>query len=278
MSSGPSWTSSVGWHAPSSADSVVHLEPWGPDDLPLLEQLLGDPVMMAHLGGPESSEKIAERHLRFQRLGDAGTGRMFKIVDDATRDGVGSVGYWPRIWHCFSTPGSRPPFTARDAAAHGPHDARAFGHCAAPQASPTPTPTPTPPPTSTFQFDSSAYAIQEACTAVTVRVVRQGPTDQPAAVDMASNDGTAKQKGDYTIVVGHLVFAAGETEKTFQVLISDDGYTEGAESATLVLQNPANGTVGTPGSATLQIVDNIPETNSNSIDVSRTRRTLCSRQ
>src|SRR5437870_12920693 len=143
-------------------------------------------------------------------------------------------------------------------------------NCAAPQASPTPTPTPTPPPTSTFQFDSSAYAIEEACTAVTVRVVRQGPTDQPAAVDMASNDGTAKQKGDYTIVVGHLVFAAGETEKTFQVLISDDGYTEGAESATLVLQNPANGTVGTPGSATLQIVDNIPETNSNSIDVSRT--------
>jgi RimJ/RimL family protein N-acetyltransferase len=78
---------------------VVHLEPWGPDDLPLLERLLGDPVMMAHLGGPESSEKIAERHLRFQRLANAGTGRMFKIVDDATRDGVGSVGYWPRIWH-----------------------------------------------------------------------------------------------------------------------------------------------------------------------------------
>src|SRR5207249_5893700 len=67
-----------------------------------------------------------------------------------------------------------------------------------------------------------------------------------------------------------LVFAAGDTQKTFQVLISDDGYTEGAESATLVLQNPLNGTIGTPGSATLQIVDNIPETNSNPIDVSQT--------
>jgi RimJ/RimL family protein N-acetyltransferase len=77
----------------------VHLEPWGPDDLPLLQRLLGDPGMMAHLGGPESPDKIAERHLRYQRLGDPGAGRMFKIVDDATRLGVGSVGYWPRTWH-----------------------------------------------------------------------------------------------------------------------------------------------------------------------------------
>jgi RimJ/RimL family protein N-acetyltransferase len=84
---------------PSQGTAVVHLEPWGPDGLPLLERLLGDPVMMAHLGGPESSDKIAERHQRFQQVGDAGAGRMFKIVDDATGDGVGSVGYWPRVWH-----------------------------------------------------------------------------------------------------------------------------------------------------------------------------------
>jgi RimJ/RimL family protein N-acetyltransferase len=79
--------------------SAVHLEPWGPDDLPLLERLLGDPVMTAHLGGPETPDRIAERHLRYQRLGEAGTGRMFKIVDRATGQGVGSVGYWPRSWH-----------------------------------------------------------------------------------------------------------------------------------------------------------------------------------
>jgi RimJ/RimL family protein N-acetyltransferase len=83
----------------SQGTAAVHLEPWGPDDLPLLERLLSDPVMMTHLGGPESPEKIAGRHQRFQRLGDAGPGRMFKIVDDATGDGVGSVGYWPRVWH-----------------------------------------------------------------------------------------------------------------------------------------------------------------------------------
>ncbi|HXN03911.1 MAG TPA: GNAT family N-acetyltransferase [Candidatus Acidoferrum sp.] len=78
--------------------TAAHLEPWGPDDLPLLEQLLGNTVMMTHLGGPETPEKIAERHQRYQRLGDLGAGRMFKIVDDASGDGVGSVGYWPRSW------------------------------------------------------------------------------------------------------------------------------------------------------------------------------------
>ena len=82
-----------------------------------------------------------------------------------------------------------------------------------------------------------------------MRVLRAGLTTNPATVDIASQDGTAKQKGDYTIVVGHLVFASGETEKTFQVLISDDGYTEGAESATLLLQNPTNGTLGAPSTA-----------------------------
>jgi RimJ/RimL family protein N-acetyltransferase len=68
-----------------------------------LRHLLGDPAMMAHLGGPESPDKIAERHLRYQRLGDPGAGRMFKIVDDATAEGVGSVGYWPRTWHAEET-------------------------------------------------------------------------------------------------------------------------------------------------------------------------------
>jgi hypothetical protein len=70
--------------------------------------------------------------------------------------------------------------------------------------------------------------------------------------------------------MAHLVFAPNETQKTFQVLISDDGYAEGTESATLLLQNPSNGTLGAPNAATLQILDNTPETLSNPIDTSRT--------
>jgi RimJ/RimL family protein N-acetyltransferase len=76
----------------------VRIEPWSEGDLPLLRQLLGDPAMMEHLGGPESPEKIAERQARYERIAETGTGRMFTIVDDATGESVGSVGYWEREW------------------------------------------------------------------------------------------------------------------------------------------------------------------------------------
>jgi len=72
----------------------VRLEPWGEADLPLLQQLLGDPRMTEHLGGPESPEKIAERHTRYL---EAESG-LFKVVDEETGDGAGWVGYWPRSW------------------------------------------------------------------------------------------------------------------------------------------------------------------------------------
>jgi RimJ/RimL family protein N-acetyltransferase len=77
-----------------SEQSAVRLERWGKDDLPLLERLLGDPAMTEHLGGPESHEKIVERQARYVRA-ESG---LFKIVDEATGEGVGWVGYWPRVW------------------------------------------------------------------------------------------------------------------------------------------------------------------------------------
>ena len=49
--------------------------------------------MTQHLGGPESPEKIAERQARY-----ASGSRQFKIVDDASGEGVGWVGYWDRTW------------------------------------------------------------------------------------------------------------------------------------------------------------------------------------
>jgi RimJ/RimL family protein N-acetyltransferase len=70
---------------------MVELERWGPGDLPLLERLLGDPVMMEHLGGPESPETIAQRQRRYEA--DPG---CLKVVADG--EDVGWVGYWEREW------------------------------------------------------------------------------------------------------------------------------------------------------------------------------------
>lgn len=72
----------------------VRILPWGEGDLGLLEQLVGEPAMMEHLGGPETPAAIAARQARYARP-DSG---MYKIVDAATREPVGSVGYWERDW------------------------------------------------------------------------------------------------------------------------------------------------------------------------------------
>lgn len=81
--------------APAKRDTV-RLEPWGPGDLPLLQKTLGDPEQTKFLGGPESDEKLAERQVTFEHLAESGTGRMFTIVDIATGEAVGSVGYWDK--------------------------------------------------------------------------------------------------------------------------------------------------------------------------------------
>jgi RimJ/RimL family protein N-acetyltransferase len=68
------------------------IAPWSEDDLELLRALVGDPAMMAHLGGPETDEKIAERNRRYARMSDS----AYKIVQAGV--GVGWVGYWARDW------------------------------------------------------------------------------------------------------------------------------------------------------------------------------------
>jgi RimJ/RimL family protein N-acetyltransferase len=70
----------------------VHLEPWGKDDLPLLERCLLDPVMTEHLGGPDTPERVAKRQARYEQPDS----KQFKIVDEESGEGVGWVGYWDR--------------------------------------------------------------------------------------------------------------------------------------------------------------------------------------
>jgi RimJ/RimL family protein N-acetyltransferase len=70
----------------------VSLRPWDSGDLELLRGLVGDPAMMVHLGGPETDERIAERHRRY--LGLAST--QFAILSDGVA--AGWVGYWDREW------------------------------------------------------------------------------------------------------------------------------------------------------------------------------------
>ena len=58
-----------------SGRAAVHLEPWGPGHLPLLE-LLNDPEMTKHVGGPETPEQVADRQSRYEPADS----RQFRIV------------------------------------------------------------------------------------------------------------------------------------------------------------------------------------------------------
>lgn len=102
------------------------------------------------------------------------------------------------------------------------------------------------------------------------RIVRTGNSSGRVTVDLSSNDATARQKSDYTIVVGQIVFEAGQTQKDIPILISEDSYSEGPESFTILLSNPGGGAIlGVNATATVQIIDDASEPSTNAIDVSR---------
>ena len=116
-------------------------------------------------------------------------------------------------------------------------------------------------PVGTFSFNTAsvtaAASISEGAGKITLTVIRDGDTSGAATVDYATVDGTATQKGDYIIALGTLSFNAGETSKSFDVLIVDDVYQETDETLTVVLSNPTGGFFTASGSSlTATIKDN----------------------
>jgi len=145
-------------------------------------------------------------------------------------------------------------------------------------ATPTPTPTPTPSPTpgpspspvNAAQFSSANYSVQEDCTTVTITVNRVGDISAGASVDYQTADATATARKDYITALGTLRFAAGETSKSFAILINEDSFIEGDETFNVNLSSPSGMTLGAPAIATVTISDDPSEVAANSIDDPRT--------
>jgi RimJ/RimL family protein N-acetyltransferase len=70
----------------------VSLEPWRESDLPILQQS-NTPQMTAHLGGPESDEKVLDRHRRYVEGHE-----MFRVVLLPEGESAGSTGFWAKDW------------------------------------------------------------------------------------------------------------------------------------------------------------------------------------
>src|SRR5207237_1527456 len=83
---------------------------------------------------------------------------------------------------------------------------------------------------STFHLNAAGYSVTEGCSIASIAVNRTGDNSHAATVDYETKDATALQRTDYTFASGTLSFSAGETSKTFGVLITKDAYTEGNET------------------------------------------------
>ena len=120
---------------------------------------------------------------------------------------------------------------------------------------------------STFQFGTPSVTTVEDCDEVVFTVSRTGDTSTAASVDYATQSGTASDRTDFTATRGTLQFAPGETAMAISVLISEDSFTEGTETATITLSNNSGAGLGSPSTATLQILDDPPEPSVNSNDL-----------
>ena len=64
-----------------------------------MERTLGDPSQMVYLNGPESAEKIRNRHKKYVALSaDPHAGCMFTILAGPDGAPAGNVGYWESEW------------------------------------------------------------------------------------------------------------------------------------------------------------------------------------
>jgi len=110
--------------------------------------------------------------------------------------------------------------------------------------------------TSSVQFSVPQFNVVESDGSATLTVTRSGDTTTQSSVDYVTTDGGATQKGDYTFASGTINFAAGESSKTFTVLIVDDVFVEGTETFSVLLSNPVNTTLGARNVAAVAILDN----------------------
>jgi len=122
------------------------------------------------------------------------------------------------------------------------------------------------PPLPVVQFSALNYDAQEDCTFVTVTVNRIGTPLDAATVDYFTSDVTANGRRDYIAAIGKIRFAAGETSKSFPLLINEDSYVEGVETFHINLSNPSGVMLGSPSVATVTIADDTTEPATNVID------------
>jgi len=122
---------------------------------------------------------------------------------------------------------------------------------------------------SVIDFGAPQFDVSEDQGAARISVTRIGDVSSPVTVDYFISDNSASERTDYTTSMGTLRFAAGETQKTFDILITDDLVPEANEMAFLGLLNATgNAGIGPRNNAALVVHDNDLNASSNVVDIS----------
>ena len=107
-----------------------------------------------------------------------------------------------------------------------------------------------------LSFVGGDQTVAESAGFVTFSVKLNAGSAETVSVEYEIDDQTAVGGEDYDIVNGTLIFAPGQTVKTFTVPVFEDALDEAAETAVVRLVNPIKGALGAPNEAILTITDN----------------------
>jgi len=114
---------------------------------------------------------------------------------------------------------------------------------------------------SAVSFSSTFYTVLKNTPdgMATIDISRQGGSSNTCTVGFyTTTNGTATPITDYTPVSGTVTFNPGDTDKTFQIPINNNGLAEGNRTVGLVLTNAINTLLFAPSNATLTIIDTTP--------------------
>ncbi|HEY0170384.1 MAG TPA: Calx-beta domain-containing protein [Pyrinomonadaceae bacterium] len=115
------------------------------------------------------------------------------------------------------------------------------------------------------RFLNNFREVNESAGQVVLTVVRSGDLSAPSTVSYATSDGTANEVSDYTLTLGTLGFAAGEVEKSFPVLVTNDVFAEPQETFNVTLSAPDGAALDAPAAAAVAILQSDTVTGQNPV-------------
>ncbi|MDZ4286577.1 MAG: Calx-beta domain-containing protein [Prosthecobacter sp.] len=118
----------------------------------------------------------------------------------------------------------------------------------------------------TVNIENAIYSVGETDGSLDVKVVRSGDLSTEAGVTIGVTGGTATTPEDFTFTGGAVSFAIGESEKTQTITIENRSGFQGNRTVVLGLSSATNASIGTTGSSTVTITEDIEPSEVNLVD------------